>query len=57
MQSIVGKGAIVFKIGALTHMKPCVVEKYCPNIKKYEVNFDGPWVGYYTKHELLIDKE
>ncbi len=55
MKSIIGKGATVNKPGAMTHLKPCVVEEYKQDIKKYEVSFDSPWVGYYSRHELLID--
>lgn len=55
MKSITGKSAIVNKPAAMTHLKPCVIEEYVPDIKKYEVSFDGSWVGYYSRFELLID--
>ena len=56
MKSIIGKGATINKPDAMTHLKPCVVEQYIPGIKKYAVTFDSPWIGYYFRHELLIDR-
>ena len=56
MKRIIGKGATVNKPGALTHQKQCVIEKYIPKTKKYEVSFDGPWVGFYYRNELSIDR-
>jgi len=57
MSKYAGKGATVNKPDALTHGKPCVVERWDPAAKKYEVSFDSPWCGWYKLKELMIDVE
>jgi len=55
MSKFKGKGAVVNNPSALTHGRPCVIEKYERTIKKYEVSFDGSWCGWYKLKELTLD--
>ena len=57
MSKFAGTGATVNKPDALTHGKPCVVERWDRKAKKYEVSFDGAWVGWYKLKELTMDTE
>ena len=57
MSKFAGKGATVKKPDALTHGKPCVVERWDRKVKKYEVSFDGAWCGWYKLKELTMDDD
>ena len=57
MSKFIGKGAVIKNPEAMTHGKPCVVDSYNHEIRKYEVSFDGGWCGWYTLKELKFDDE
>ncbi len=55
MSKFIGKGATVNKPDALTHGKLCVIVEYVRETRKYRVDFDSPWTGWYKLSELTID--
>ena len=56
MSKYIGKGAIINKPEVITHGKHCVIRYYSQDKKKYSVDFDMGWIGWYKLKELKIDK-
>jgi len=55
MSKFKNRGAVINSPLALTDGMPCVIERYDQKAKKYKVNFDGIWCGWYKLKELRID--
>lgn len=56
MSKFINKGAVVSNKNAITYGRPCVIESYDNNTRKYEVSFDNQWCGHYYLNELTIDE-
>ena len=56
MSKFIGKSATVNKQGSTTNGKPCVIVGYVRETRKYEVDFNSPWVGWYKLSELKLDE-
>lgn len=54
MTKFKGKKAEVNKSDSLVHGKSCTILEYHHDIRKYKVEFSGPWVGWFRLVELKI---
>ena len=59
MSKFINKSATINKTdhsGINTHGMSCIIDSWDNKIKKYKVDFDGGWCGWYKRCELIIDK-
>lgn len=56
MSKFIGKGAVINNPDGMCHGKPCVIAEYVKATRKYRVDFDGGWTGWYHLKQLKIDK-
>ncbi len=54
MSKFEGKAAIVNDPNCITHGKECVIECWDKKSRKYKVDFDMGWVGWYHSKQLII---
>ena len=60
MSKYTGKGAVINKPQCRsinTHGMPCVIVEWDKDIRKYKVEFDSGWVGWYKRSELTLDTD
>jgi hypothetical protein len=55
MSKYIGKGATVKDPKSLTFGRPCVICGYDGVLRKYQVEFDGAWQGWYKINQLKLD--
>lgn len=54
MRDLTNKKAMIIKVNSLTIGEECTISRYCEDNNKWEVSFEGTWVGWYAEDELLI---
>ena len=40
----------------LTHGKIAVITEWAEGSQKWEVSFDGSWIGWYKEEELILEQ-
>jgi len=55
MSKHIGKGATVKDPKSLTFGHPCVIKEYDGTLRKYRVDFDNSYQGWYKINQLRLD--
>lgn len=56
MSALSGLCATIIDKDCLTHGKTGVIEHFDKEIKLWELSFDAPWVGWYTRDQFRVDR-